>query len=154
MRNHDHCRTHRDAELGPRGAGPPLGNLNALKHGTQSHPLSAPELERLVAAAVAQPQDLPFQVGLALRSIQARTGDTFLALAAFRTLLSQLTDRVAGHLFDVELRDMLRPIPPSTGRFIRTVFEQQTARTTPQERLLILRKIKKQREQLPEQESE
>jgi hypothetical protein len=31
MRDHTHCRSHRDLELGPRGAGAPKGNFNALK---------------------------------------------------------------------------------------------------------------------------
>jgi hypothetical protein len=40
IRGHTHCRSHRDAELGPRGAGAPPGNLNALKTGQDAHPLS------------------------------------------------------------------------------------------------------------------
>ncbi len=150
MRDHDCCRAHRD-ELGPRGAGPPPGNLNALKHGAHAHPLPVPEFERLVETAVEQSQDLPFQVGLAFHAIQSRTSDTFLALVAFRVLLAQLTNRVAAHLFSVELQDILSPMPSATCRFLQAAFEQQTARDDPQKRLLILRKIKTQLKQLPEQ---
>jgi hypothetical protein len=47
-------------------------------------------------------------MGLAVRSIQARAGDPFITLVAFRRLLSQLTSRVAAHLFSQELQDCLQ----------------------------------------------
>ena len=37
MRANTRCRPHRDRELGPRGAGAPAGNLNAL-HTTENNP--------------------------------------------------------------------------------------------------------------------
>ena len=61
MRDHTHCRAHHisssvgarpDAELGPRSVGAPCGNLNALKHGRYSNPLSEADLERLVVVAM------------------------------------------------------------------------------------------------------
>ena len=39
MRGRTHCRTHSDRELGPRNAGAPQSNLNALKDGQHAHPL-------------------------------------------------------------------------------------------------------------------
>ena len=111
MRDGDHCRPHRDAELGPqlgpRGGGAPSGNLNALKTGANANPLTPSELNDLVAAIVAAPDDLPFQVGLVARSIHARTGDTFLTLVALRRLLVQLVPQVTNRLFIAELRDAL-----------------------------------------------
>jgi hypothetical protein len=108
MRDRARCRAHRDAELGPRGAGAPPGNLNALRHGVYARPLPAPDFERLVAEVIEQPDDLPLRIALAIRAIQARTGDLFLTLIALRTLLSHLTNRVAGHLFSAELQAALR----------------------------------------------
>jgi hypothetical protein len=60
MRDHIRCRSHRgsssvevrrDAEPGSRSVGAPDGNLNALKHGRYSNPLSESDLERLVVVA-------------------------------------------------------------------------------------------------------
>jgi len=150
MRGHARCRAHRDAELGPRGAGAPPGNLNALQHGAYARPLPAPDFERLVAAVIEQPDDLPLHIGLAVRSIQARTGDLFLSLVALRTLLSHLADRVADRLFSAELQAALRSLPLPARDCVQATIEQYAARRCPEERLLLLRKIKKQREQLPE----
>ena len=46
MHEHSHCRAHLDHQLGPRGAGPPKGNVNALKSGRYAKPLSSAEPER------------------------------------------------------------------------------------------------------------
>jgi hypothetical protein len=143
MRDRARCRTHRDAELGPRGAGAPSGNLNALRHGAYARPLPAPDFERLVAAVIEQPDDLPLQIGLAIRSIQARTADLFLSLVALRALLSLLTDRVAGRLFSAELQAALLALPPPARDCVQATIEQYAARRCPEERLLLLRKIKK-----------
>lgn len=150
MRNHDHCRAHRD-ELGPSGAGPPPGNLNALKLGAHAHPLPTPELERLAEIAIGQPQDLPLQLGLVLQAIQSRTNDTFLALVALRALLIHLTNHVAVRLFSAELHDLLAPLPLATDHLFRSLVEQQTAHDSPPERLLNLRKMRTRLKQLPEQ---
>ena len=102
------CRSHRDAELGPRGAGAPQGNLNALVHGRHSNPLSPPDLEHLVAVAVDRPDDLPLEIGLAVRSIHARTGHALLTLIALRRLLSQVVAQLSARFLRAELRAELR----------------------------------------------
>ena len=166
MRGHDRCRPHRDAERGPRGAGAPLANLNALRTGEHSQPLSLPERKQLIAAIMADPDALPLHLARAVGSIHSRTGDPFLTLVVLRRLLSQLTPLLAGCLFRIELRAYLRAvsrrIPPAdefqdTGggqgaasvhpllRDLQAVIERKTARQAPEERLLLLRKIIKHR---------
>ena len=54
MRGHTHCRAHRDDELGPRGAGAPSGNLNALKHGHHAQPLPLPDVKHLARQIIEQ----------------------------------------------------------------------------------------------------
>ena len=108
MRDGQRCRPHRDGELGSRGGGAPSGNLNALKTGARANPLPPSQLQDLVAVIVAGPDDLPFQVGLAVHSMQARAGDTILTLVALRRLLVQLVPLVAARLFTAELRHALR----------------------------------------------
>jgi hypothetical protein len=145
MRDHTRCRAHRDAELGPRGAGAPRHNLNALKHGQHSDPLPETDFQRLVVTAVERPDDLALQVGLAVRLIQDRTGDSFLTLVALRRLLSRLVDSVAGALFTTELRETLQPLSPSVRERLQERIERLAVPKRPEDSLLLLRSIKKRR---------
>ena len=154
MRDHERCRAHRivprQAREGSHGAGAPMDNLNALKHGTSAHPLPPSELTSLIAAILADPDDLPLQIGLAVCSIHARTGEPFLTLVALRRLFSQLVPTVAERLFSAELRAMLQPLPPAVRDRRQADIEQRAARTRPEDRLLLLRKTKSHRKQSPE----
>jgi len=135
MRDHTHCRAHHisssvgarpDAELGPRSVGAPGGNLNALKHGRYSNPLSESDLERLVVVAtqskhgadperrVASPAEprgseglgpdgLAYHIALLVRAIQDRVGAPsseaeIPGIRNFRTLL--VVNRVLVKLID------------------------------------------------------
>jgi hypothetical protein len=168
MRGHERCRSHLDAQRGPRRAGAPLANLNALRTGEHSQPLSLPEREQLVAEVIAHPDTLPLHLARAVSSVHARTGDPFLTLVALRCLLAQLIPLLAACLFRVELRAYLyaaarRLMPADESqaaggeqdavsalgaasvhpllRDVQTVIERKTARQAPEERLLLLRKI-------------
>jgi hypothetical protein len=145
MHGHTRCRAHLDAELGPRGAGAPLHNLNALKHGQHSDPLPEPDFQCLVVTAVERPDDLALQVGLAVRRIQDRTGDPFLTLVALRRLLSRLVDGVADALFTAELCETLRPLPPSVRERLQERIERLAVHKRPEDNLLLLRSIRKRR---------
>ena len=144
MRDHDLCRAHRDDELGPRGAGAPSGNLNALKHGRHSHPLPQPDLERLVGHVLDAPADLPYHVGLAARSLQARVGDPVGTLVALRRLLSQLADLLARRLLSAELRSLLDALPPEAVDRVCRAFAKAAPRRDPVETLRFVRALRKQ----------
>ncbi len=143
MRGHTRCRAHRDAELGPRGAGAPPGNLNALKHGRYSHPLPPPDLERLADRLVQRPQDLPYRVGLAARAVQDRADDPLMALVALRRLLTQLIPLVAARLFALELRAFFQHLPARLRAPTLDLIRRSVPRDSPEERLLLLRKLEK-----------
>jgi len=152
MRGHKRCRSHRaaprrrrgrDAELGPRGAGAPPGNLNALKHGRYSHPLLLSDLDRMAVAIVQQPDDLALQIGQAILSIQDRISDPFLALVAVRSLLPRLIDRVADLLLTAELEVALQPLSPAVRDLCIQKIKHLAAHESSQARLLAIRKIKK-----------
>jgi len=143
MRGHTYCRAHRDPELGPRPAGAPCGNLNALRHGHFSHPLPPPDLEHLASLLVEQPADLPLQLGLAAQSVQARTDDLFLALIALRRLIVQLTLIVATRLCASELQDLLQNLPPPLRARAQAVIYQSVPRDSPERKVLLIRKLKK-----------
>ena len=145
MLGHARCRSHRDGELGSRGAGAPLGNLNALSTGQRTQALPANELESLVTAAVNRPQDLPYQVGLAVQTLQSRTGDTFRALLAVRALLTRLVDHVAERQFAAELKAVLEPLPPPARERLQAAILKAAARHRPERRLSMLRRLIKRR---------
>ena len=144
MRGHTRCRAHRDAELGPRGAGAPRGNLNALKHGRHSHPLPPPDIARLACHITEQPDDLPLQIGLAVQSLQARAGDPLMTLIALRRLLSQLTPMVATRLFTSELQPFLQNLPPSLRGKVQAVIDKSVPQDSPEKKVLLLRNLRKQ----------
>jgi hypothetical protein len=144
MRGGTRCRAHRDDKLGPRGAGAPPGNLNALKHGRHSHPLPQPDLERLAGHVLEQPDDLPFQVGLAAQSLQARVGDPLVTLVALCRLLCQLTDLVATRLYTFELKAILHDLPPELLSKAREMIAGSAPHRSPVEMVRFLRNVKKQ----------
>jgi hypothetical protein len=144
MRGETRCRAHRDDELGPRGAGAPPGNLNALKHGRHSRPLPQPDLERLADRILKGPDDLPFQVGLAAQSLLTRAADPLLTLVFLCRLLSQLTDLVAARLIDTELHALLRDLPPEARGRARRAIASAAPRGSPVETLRFLKNVKKQ----------
>jgi hypothetical protein len=144
MRGHTRCRAHRDAELGPRSAGAPRGNLNALKHGHYSHPLPPPDLERLARQTLDYPDDLPFQIGLAAQAIQARAGDLLMTLIALRRLLTQLIHTVATSLLASELPALLQDLSPPLRGNARAMIQKSVPRDSPERKVLLLRKLEKQ----------
>jgi hypothetical protein len=144
MRGHTLCRVHRDPELDPRGAGAPPGNLNALRHGAHSHPLSAAELSDLAQRIVEAEDDLPYQVGMVVQSIQARVGDPLLALMALRRVLPALIAGVAALIFDAELRAYLAPLAPQVRACLREIIERNLP-GGPEQRLQFLRQLIRER---------
>ena len=123
MRDHTYCRPHRvasrgtrdrDDELGSCGGGAPPGNLNAIKTGAYTNPTPPSELVDLVAVIIADPDDLPTRIDLAVRAISEipfrghdRTGDPCLTLVALCRLFTQLVP-YAARLFITELYAYLR----------------------------------------------
>ena len=144
MRGHTHCRAHRDDELGPRGAGPPSGNLNALKHGHHAQPLPLPDVKHLARQIIEQPDDLPFHIGLVVQSLQARTGDPLATLIVLRRLLSQLANLVATGLLASEFQALLQALPPELHARARATVAKLAPRRNPIETIRFLRNVKKQ----------
>ena len=145
MKGHTLCRAHRDPELGPRAVGAPAGNLNALKHGRYSHPLPLSQLWSLAGRILAQPGDIVAALDTAVESIQARTGrDPLMTLLALRRVLVHLTTIVAARVFVSELLALLSTLPATTRARARSIIQRQTRHLSPEERVLILRKAKKQ----------
>jgi hypothetical protein len=144
MRGNTYCRAHRDAELGPRGAGAPRGNLNALVHGAYSHPLPSTELDDLARRIVDRPGDLSEHVGLLLCALDDRVRDPLLVLVALRRALPSLIAQVAGHLFRIELRAFLAPLPPEMRASFHALIRSCAPRN-PEAGLRFLRRLVRER---------
>ena len=166
MRDHARCRAHLDAELEPRGAGAPLHNLNALKHGRYSNPLSESDLERLVVVATQQPDDLAYHIALLVRAIQDRIGDpsseaeipgirNFRTLLVVNRVLTKLIDRLASTLLRTEIAETLSALPPGVRERVQAELETLTSRTSPTRALALFEKVRKERKQekTPEKQS-
>ena len=158
MRGRTHCRTHSDRELGPRNAGAPQSNLNALKEGQHAHPLPRPDLRVLALQIVQEPNDLPLHIGRTLQSLQSRSPDPLKALRGLNLIISELIPLVAGNLFAAELESFLQHFPPSRRPHHRAAIWRETLYGDFENSLTALRDLKKKKNnfhvpgnQLPEQ---
>jgi hypothetical protein len=138
MRGHTHCRSHRDAELGPRGAGAPAANLNALKTGQHAHPFDPASPDHLTRQLASDPQQLPAYLERAIASIHARTGHPLQTLIATRAALAQLLPLVAQNLFAAGLQDLLRHIPPQRRAGLQAVLARNALPLSPKNKLRLL----------------
>lgn len=141
MRDHTHCRPHRDLELGPRGAGAPKGNLNALKTAANAHFLPEPELKQL-GYEIAQDADFLKKYLIQLLEEVDRCADTPIkTLLLYTRLLQQLTPVVSNNLFMVELKDYLQRLPPSRRSAFQTTIWKHAILRDPMSRLDFLRGV-------------
>jgi len=102
MRGYDECRSHLDPVLGPRGAGAPAGNLNALKTGEHINPASTAQLRRLAHQIVQQPDDFDQHISAHVDDLYTRVGYGAPGLRAIRTIiaLQETTDKLIPFLAD------------------------------------------------------
>ena len=143
MRSHTHCRPHRDAELGPRGAGPPSGNLNALRSGHHAHPLSSDDLGLLAQAILHAPDQLPHHLDLTIQSLHHRCHDPVKTLLALQALVPALLSRVADELFVAELHAFRDQLPLARqGQFELSIWHH-ALRLSPAHKLELLRKLQR-----------
>ncbi len=142
MRGHTHCRSHRDSELGPRGAGAPRGNLNALRTGRHTHPLTSDDLDQLTHSILRTPHHLPRHLDLTTRSIHQRCQDPVKTLLALQSLIPSLLSRVADGLFIAELHALLEKLPPSRRNHFELLAWRQALLFGPVDKLQLLRGLR------------
>ena len=147
MRGHTHCRAHRDDELGPRGAGAPPRNLNALKTGDHLQPLPLPELLDLAYQIVLQPDETPYHLGRAAQSYHQRTRNPVKTILAVRGLLTKLAPAVGEQLFAIELEALLRQLAPSRRHRVQATLWKQSLHLGPTEKLVLLRTVARKMEE-------
>jgi hypothetical protein len=142
MRGHTHCRSHRDSELGPRGAGAPRQNLNALRTGDHTHPLTRDDLDQLVHSILSTPHQLPHHLDLTTQSIHHRCNDPLKTLLAIQSLVPSLLSRVADGLFIAELHALLEQLPPSRRSQFELIAWRQALLVGPVRKLELLRTLR------------
>lgn len=146
MRGHSHCRSHRDSQLGPRGAGAPPGNLSALRTGHDAHPLSPSDLDRLAHAIIRTPDQLPHHLHPLVQSIHRRSGDPVKTLLALQALLPALLSRVAEGLFTSGFHAYLEQLPPDRRSPIEIAIWRLALQISPLDKLKLLRQLQRRRQ--------
>jgi hypothetical protein len=146
MRGGTHCRPHRDPELGPRGAGAPAGNLNALRTGDHAHPLSPADLDQLVHDILRAPDQLPRLLDHTIRDIHRRCQDPARTLLALQALLSTLASRVADDLFVAELHAYARQLPPARRSHFELTIWPAALQLIPARKLDLIRSLRNRRQ--------
>jgi hypothetical protein len=143
MRGHTHCRPHLDAVLGPRGAGAPPGNLNALRTGHHAQPLSPDELDQLVQAILRAPHQLPHHLDRTIQSIHRRCQEPVKTLLALQALLPAILSRVADDLFIVELHAFRQQLPPARQSQFEIEIWRHALQLSPVRKLELIRKLQR-----------
>jgi hypothetical protein len=151
MRGHTHCRPHLvpsselelGTTLGPRGAGAPPGNLNALRTGQHAQPISPDDLDQIVHDIVRAPDRLPHHLDLTIQSIHRRCQDPVKTLLALQALVPTLLSRVADDLFITELHVLRQQLPPTQqSRFEISVW-RHALRLEPVHKLELIRRLQR-----------
>jgi hypothetical protein len=86
------------------------------------------------------PDDLPYHLGLTLRTIQSRLDDPILALIALRRILPSLISGLATLSYEIELSEWLAPLHPADRAKLRAGVNRAMPRH-PEDRLRELRKL-------------
>ena len=141
MRHHNHCRSHRDQELGPRGAGAPKGNFNALKTAANAHFLPEPELNQLGYKIAQEPEYLKSFLIQLFEDVDKVTDDPFKTMLLYSRLLQQLTPIIGNNMFTAELNHFLQRLPPSRRASFQTFIWKYALLRNPLSRLTLLRGI-------------
>jgi hypothetical protein len=142
MRDHSHCRVHRNRELGRGRAGAPIANLNALKTGDNAQPLSQDQLRDLAIRLAHDPYGFDRHLLPAVIDIHQRADHHPLkTILLLRRLLDQLYDPVASAIFNLLLEGYLNKLPEALRPEMQTQIWKQAIPFSPLHRIILLQKI-------------
>jgi hypothetical protein len=141
MRGRRHCRAHLDHRLGPRGAGAPQGNSNALKSGRYAGPLSPAELQSLAHRLTEEPESLPGKLDAAVQFIHGRTSKPLHTLILVARLLDQLIPYVADVEYTAGLDAFMQGVPPEKRPGVQSKIWKHALLLDPLERPLLIKAI-------------
>ncbi len=153
MRGHNRCRSHRDKELGPRGAGAPVGNLNAFKSGKYADLPALPTLSKLAISIARDPEHLPEQIAQLTLDIQGRSGNPAKVLSILSRILPNLIPHIHESTFYIELERALPQYPGHfQANFLNALYKWALP-MSPEDRVKFLRILvdKISKKQIPEE---
>ena len=147
MRDQSHCRSHLDPQLGPRHAGAPKGNFNALKSGRYANPLTADELQTLAHQLSGQPDSMPNNLAstleFAVQSIQSRATSPLHTMILLARLINQLLPYMADIEYAAGLEAFMQRLPPEKRPSIQSQIWKYALPLNPLQRPLLIRAIAK-----------
>ena len=147
MRDHLLCRSHLDHELGPRGAGAPIGNINAWKHGRNISPNTLKNLRALAYKLYEQPECLQDEIAWFVNAFynhgQTETiPRTLKALVSLRSILDPLIDFHAEVHFRADVEELLSHAAPESAANIQRRIWEAAVHHRPFESVVNIRKSK------------
>ena len=137
------CRSHLDPELGPRGAGAPKGNLNALKKGTPSR-FNPGEIKELAQQIIDDPHHFHRRLLQYLEQAGRPPDDPLKSLIVLRALSEALIPVVAENLFTIEANELIQRFPDSARSSVQILIWQGFLNLPPLQRLFEFRKMRDQ----------
>jgi hypothetical protein len=142
MRGRLMCRSHLDHELGPRGAGAPTGNLNALTDGFATLPLAPATASRLAQDIVRDPDNYLYLIVDVLRESRRSTINPLRSLAFLKSLIDQLQPVIAHHTFTREAETFINQFPDYLQPEVKAIIWEGMLNLPPLQRLKKFRVIR------------
>jgi hypothetical protein len=144
MRGYDLCRSHLDPTLGPRGAGAPYGNLNAIKTGEHINPTGYAALKRLANQIANDPDSFHDLITAHIDDLYNRVGYGQALPRSLRTIIAlqhtmkQLIPHLTNVLFIKELDCLAQSSPPEDRAAVKHDIWALLAPYSPRQRLMAL----------------
>jgi hypothetical protein len=142
MRGRLMCRSHLDHELGPRGAGAPMGNLNALTDGFATLPLTPATASHLAQDIVRDPDNYLYLIADVLRDSRRLTINPLRSLAFLKSLIDQLQPVIAHHTFTREAETFINQFPDYLQPEVKAIIWEGMLHLPPLQRLKQFRVIR------------
>jgi len=147
MRDSILCRSHRDHELGPRGAGAPYGNLNAWKHHQHVSPDTARLIRRIAYDLYQHPEKLQDHIAHLVdyfynHGLSEDVPRTLKAIACLNIVFELLEDTHADVCFHAEMDEILSHLPPDRRPGVQRRLWEIALKHGPFNRVLQIRKAR------------
>ena len=143
MRGRELCRPHLDPILGPRGAGAPKGNLNAIKTGSAAH-FNPDKLKDLAQCIIDDSHHYHRRLLQYLEQVARPPADPVKSLVVLRSLIETLIPIVAENLFTGETDELILSYPVHIRPSIQVLIWRAFLPLPPLKRLLKFRKMRDQ----------
>ena len=148
MRDNVYCRPHLDHQLGPRGAGAPIGNSNAWTHYKHVSPDTAKYIRRIAYDLCRHPDKLQRHITHLVDYFYNHGNSedlprTLKAIGSLKIVLDVLLDAHAEAHFHAEMEEILAHLPPERRPGVQRRLWEIGLRRDPLNRVLQIRKARR-----------